>query len=108
MKIAKLLGNSFRLRIRNLSEGFVSQLKNKPEHYTYFINYSGSQRFGLPNQVKNTHLIGKAIVLEQYNVALNELLKQSSETKDIATHYLQDPELFFQDLIKTSSILPAL
>lgn len=100
-KVAKLIGNCFRLRVRNLGENFTFNLATQKEHTLFFINYYGGQRFGLPNQLKNTHLIGKALINEQYDLALTELLKQQSEIQEQACDYKTQPEMFFAQLNKS-------
>lgn len=100
LKIAKLLGNCFRLKVRNLTSDFVNKFKTHKEHISYFLNYYGNQRFGLPNQIKNTHLIGKAILAKEYDIAMQELLKQKSASQQLAKNYLGQPEIFFSMLEK--------
>lgn len=99
-KIAKLNGNHFQLNIRNLSKKTSTALNTLDEYHLSFINYYGSQRFGLPGQIKNTHLIGKAIFEENYKAAIIELSKQDSEHGRNAQFYHAQPEIFFLQLEK--------
>ena len=87
-----LHGNSFTIVIRNLESTLADNLLNyilKNRHH-YFINYYDDQRFGMPGGPYNTHLIGKAIVennwkeaYEQIKITNNDLPKNVTEnTKD--------------------------
>ncbi len=95
-KVAKLKGNNFQLKIRNLSEATCLALSRQKEYHLAFINYYGSQRFGLPGQIKNTHLIGKAVLEKNYQVAIAELSKQNSEHGKAAKLGHADASSFFQ------------
>ncbi|MBU4511813.1 tRNA pseudouridine(13) synthase TruD, partial [Patescibacteria group bacterium] len=64
LKSRLLHGNVFKVTIRNLDKSAVNLLYNfcfKNRFFT-FINYYDSQRFGVAGGHYNTHLIGKAIV----------------------------------------------
>lgn len=98
LKVAKLQGNSFRIKIRNLPINLASLIADTNEHLLFFINYYGSQRFGLPHQIKNTHLIGKAIQNKDYADAQREIAKQSNEIGQLAKSCTEDPIFFIQQL----------
>lgn len=73
-----LHGNSFRIVVRNLE----NKLANKIFHYVLhnnhphqIINYYDNQRFGLPGGHYNTHLIGKAIVENNWKEAYKQIKK---------------------------------
>jgi tRNA pseudouridine13 synthase len=69
-----LHGNSFRLKIRNLTVPSAEKIFNycKENRFISFLNYYDSQRFGMPLGPYNTHLIGKAIVENNWQKALVE------------------------------------
>lgn len=78
LRAKSLHGNAFTIVVRNLSrdeaEKIIQYSQNR--HFFPFINYYDNQRFGLPGGPYTTHLIGKAIVEEQWNEAF-EILKTS-------------------------------
>ncbi|MEN9470650.1 MAG: tRNA pseudouridine(13) synthase TruD [Candidatus Aquirickettsiella gammari] len=100
LKISNLIGNCFHVTIRNLTSLAINKILEHKEYVLFFINYYGSQRFGLPGQVKNTHLIGKALIENDYEVALSELIQQKSELSTIAKNFQGNADKFFQDLDK--------
>lgn len=64
VKERMLHGNSFRIVVRNLepvlADSLIAYISNDRHHY--FINYYDNQRFGMSGGPYNTHLVGKAIV----------------------------------------------
>ncbi|MCX6715998.1 MAG: tRNA pseudouridine(13) synthase TruD, partial [Candidatus Taylorbacteria bacterium] len=71
-----LHGNSFNLVVRNLKDDVAARIEEfcKKNKFVTFVNYYDSQRFGLPGGPYNTHLIGKAIVEEDWKEAYEQLL----------------------------------
>ena len=67
-----MLGNKFRIKISDLTDD-VSQFNE----YDKILNLFGYQRFGSKRPV--THLIGKAIIQEKYQQAIDFLLNYSSK-----------------------------
>lgn len=96
--IGNLLGNCFNIRLRNLSNKFLQLIGDEKKFDIFFINYYGIQRFGLPNQIKNTHHIGKAIINNDFKIALMELSKQNSPAGLGAKHYVGNPKDYFSTL----------
>ena len=94
LKVAKLHGNCFKIKVRNLSPQAVQDLVTGEEYFLYFLNYYGSQRFGLPNQCKNTHLIGKALNEKNYAQAQQEIAAQNSAAGHLARLSYNDPAEF--------------
>lgn len=95
LEVGKLHGNCFNIKVRNLSQDTVKRILSKKEHTVFCINYYGPQRFGLPGQIKNTHLIGEALTNGDYGLALSELCLQSSPEAEAAKNYTSSPEDYF-------------
>ena len=72
-----LHGNTFEISVRNLTETQANKvlLWCQNNKYFSFINYYDSQRFGTPESIHNTHLIGKAIVNNNWKRAYSEFVK---------------------------------
>jgi len=64
-----VFGNKFELIVRNVDVSFKI-----PDSFA-FVNYYGTQRFGFPNEIKDSHIIGRYIKNEDFN-GLNLYLKQ--------------------------------
>ncbi len=82
-----LHGNSFRIVVRDLdnttAENLLSYISNHRHHY--FINYYDNQRFGMPGGPYNTHLIGKAIVKDNWKEAYQYIKNSINTLPDSAT-----------------------
>ena len=74
IEIGKLQGNSFKLRLRNLDESVAIKIKKSEKHSFTILNYFDIQRFGMPGKKHITHLIGKNIIENKYDAALEQLL----------------------------------
>lgn len=103
MKIGELVGNAFRVVVRNLERNVVELLTREKKHCLNVINYYGLQRFGLPNQKKMTHWLGDALIKKRYGNAINLLAKQQSTLGKEAQSWQGDPEQFF--LKQNSNVL---
>jgi len=93
-----LHGNSFKITIRNLSGKIADKLFKfctAQRHYS-FINYYDSQRFGMPGGPYNTHLIGGAIVKNDWLLAYKYIKK----TKDFREDFQNGKELSPKDFFK--------
>ncbi len=83
-----LHGNTFKMVIRNLDKQMADLfysfcLKNR---FFTFINYYDNQRFGLVGGVYNTHLIGGAIIKNNWLGAFEEFKKsKNTELNDLDT-----------------------
>ncbi len=85
LKIGRLLGNKFKITIRNINANTLEDFNRKyPKRKIYinYINYYDEQRFGLPNDVANTHIIGNYVLNHNYEAAYNEILLTKSEYKN--------------------------
>lgn len=70
IKIGRLQGNSFKIRLRNVPEELAMSMKSQSRRRVFFPNYYDTQRFGIPNMPKRTHLIGKALYENDFDLAL--------------------------------------
>ena len=75
-----MLGNKFKITITN-STNAISQFNE----YDKILNFFGYQRFGSKRPV--THLIGKAIIQENYQQAIDFLLSYSSKYDSVENNY---------------------
>lgn len=82
----KLHGNKFVITIRNLNEEVAEGLEEllRNNRYFSFINYYDEQRFGLPDSIHNTPLIGKALLENDWSKGYHEYLKSGIEQVEIA------------------------
>ncbi len=76
----RLHGNEFRITVRNLDYRSADSLESllKLDRYFSFINYYDEQRFGTPDSVHNTHLIGKNILEGNWKEAHVEYVKSGN------------------------------
>lgn len=73
MKIGKLQGNSFRIRLRNMDLCLAKKICAKEKHAFSIINYFDTQRFGMPEFPKISHKIGECLLAKDYDLALKYL-----------------------------------
>jgi tRNA pseudouridine13 synthase len=75
-----LHGNNFKLVIRNLSKSTAKSFYDycQKNRFISFINYYDNQRFGIAGGPYNTHLIGKAIVNNDWVQAFKEFEKSKN------------------------------
>jgi tRNA pseudouridine13 synthase len=85
VKERELHGNSFKIVIRNLEENLAKKFLDyiSTNRYFYFINYYDNQRFGMPGGPYNTHLIGKAIVENDWRKAYEYMKNSNNITPEI-------------------------
>lgn len=81
IEIGELLGNSFKIVLRNLSKEIVEKIYKSKKIPFLFFNYYDTQRFGLPDKRKITHLIGKALLKNDIKKALKYI--NENENKKI-------------------------
>jgi tRNA pseudouridine13 synthase len=98
LRTGGLTGNSFRIRIRNLSHEAVARLTAVRRYDFHFLNYYDRQRFGLPNAPKTTHLIGKALLDCDYSAALSVLQAACTPESASALRHTGPPEEFFASM----------
>lgn len=70
-RIGDLIGNAFRVRIRDLEKDNSIFLSSCHKLLVVFPNYYDSQRFGLPDRKHVNHLIGEALMNNNLERALN-------------------------------------
>src|SRR5262249_33454763 len=93
-----LLGNSFRMTVRNLSVNSIARFRPSRLLTVYFLNYYDTQRFGMAGQPKMTHLIGKALMNLDYEQAML-LLKQAGTPEAVkAKQFAGGAKEFFDSL----------
>ena len=68
--------NKFEVIVRNISKTFVV-----PKVF-WFINYYGVQRFGFPNEQKDSHILGELLI----NSSEDKLLKYVHQNKRLRLH----------------------
>jgi tRNA pseudouridine13 synthase len=79
-----LHGNVFSVNLRNLNTEVVNQIytKNQKPAEMAFLNYYDQQRFGLPGGPFLTHLIGKSIIQNRWDVAEEYYSKSGNQKID--------------------------
>jgi tRNA pseudouridine13 synthase len=97
IKVGELCGNSFRLVVRKISQQLATTLQKQKHYSTFFINYYGTQRFGLPNNGKTTHLIGEYLLNYDYDKAMHLLKDQPNEIGFLAKNS-SNAQQFFNEL----------
>jgi len=92
IKERALHGNAFKIVLRNLNSTLANSLSDYVHNnkQLYFINYYDNQRFGMPGGPYNTHLIGKAIVENNW--------KQAYEQLKITNNITQNAEIKMKDV----------
>lgn len=75
-----LFGNIFEIAVRNLTKTQAKKIIYRCQNNKYFsfINYYDAQRFGTPGSIYNTHLIGKAIIGNDWKKAYSEFTKSGN------------------------------
>lgn len=92
IEIGKLQGNSFKLRLRNLDEFVAETIKKSEKHSFTILNYFDVQRFGMPGKKHITHLIGKNIIENKYDEALEQLLISGNIDEDTYRQWINQAE----------------
>lgn len=74
LRLGQHLGNNFKIFIRkvNFPSDRILEILEKIKKYSFFPNYFGYQRFGIPRPV--THKVGEAIVKSDYEKAVDILI----------------------------------
>lgn len=87
LNIGKLEGNSFRITLRNITRDVAEKLITIKKYRITFPNYYDTQRFGLPNMPKFTHLIGEALINKDFNTALKYMKDSDPDNYNKAKIY---------------------
>lgn len=99
LQIGSLAGNAFRLCIRGIPEPVAHHIETLDGLYVMpFINYYDTQRFGVPNAPKTTHLIGAALLSEKYQEAFDLLCAAGTPESAKAKVWDGSPREFFDTL----------
>ncbi|XYH97389.1 tRNA pseudouridine(13) synthase TruD [Sorangium sp. So ce1128] len=75
LRTGELAGNNFRVVVRALPAATAAALAQRARRTLFFVNYYGTQRFGLPGRPKLTHHIGKHLIEGDVDAA-HALLKE--------------------------------
>ncbi|MDE1478911.1 tRNA pseudouridine(13) synthase TruD [Xenorhabdus bovienii] len=98
IKIGQLVGNSFRVVIRNLHNHIAHTLAKQSSHNHAFINYYDTQRFGVPGGPSTTHLIGQSFHQGEWEKALLLVRESASPEAQAAQKWQGKPVNFFHQL----------
>ena len=97
LEIARLEGNAFRLRLRNMDPEISREWLERKYYPLVFPNYFDKQRFGMPGYRKVTHLIGKALLKDKdYKTAYEYVLE--SGAKESKLPFNSDYKEFFDQV----------
>lgn len=99
IRIGQLQGNSFKIRLRNVPEDTAREIKSKSRRRVFFPNYYDTQRFGIPNMPKRTHLIGEALYENNYDLAM-QYMKEGTPNDCENAHEFEDSKSFFVGMDK--------
>lgn len=95
LTVGQLNGNGFRVVLRNLDEAAAARLVDRRRINLLFVNYYDTQRFGVPGGPKRTHLVGEALLKEDWALARQELAGLGApESGEAARWRGQDRDLF--------------
>ena len=98
LTVGKLAGNAFRVTVRNLPGGTAEQIAAEGEVNTFALNYYDSQRFGAPNGLKRTHVVGAALLAGEWWRALQALCALKDPESGAAQAWRGEPKDFFLGL----------
>ncbi len=98
IRIGELNGNGFRIVVRNLSPQFIERCPIARRFMFHFINYYDTQRFGVVHGAKVSHLIGEALLRNDYETALKILRQAGTPEAHAALEFGGEPEMFFHSL----------
>jgi tRNA pseudouridine13 synthase len=98
ISIGELNGNGFRVVVRNLSAEFAERCFGSRRFMFHFLNYYDTQRFGVPQGAKVSHLVGGALLQEDYVTALAVLRRAGTPESQKALTFVGEPKAFFDGL----------
>jgi tRNA pseudouridine13 synthase len=98
LAIGALIGNSFSITVRGLVEPTAKYLADQGRVNLFFLNYYDTQRFGVPEGPKRTHIVGKALLVGDFATALDEVSGLQSAESEAAQSWAADPAKFFSEL----------
>ncbi|MER5987664.1 tRNA pseudouridine(13) synthase TruD [Streptomyces sp. NPDC001787] len=95
LTVGRLNGNGFRVVLRDLDEATATRLEGRGRLSLLFVNYYDTQRFGVPGGPKRTHLVGEALLNEDWGLARRELADLGAPESVTAQRWTgPDRELF--------------
>ena len=98
LRIGRLEGNGFQIVVRNLDAGQAARLARLRKVSLLFLNYYDTQRFGVPGGPKRTHLVGAAILAQEWDQALRELVGLHAPESAMASTWQGPAQEFFTRL----------
>ncbi|MDT0447731.1 tRNA pseudouridine(13) synthase TruD [Streptomyces hesseae] len=99
LRAGDLDGNCFRVVARALDPGTAGTLREGPARRTlFFVNYYGTQRFGVPGGPKETHLLGEALLRGDDATAFALLRRSGSPEGRLAQGHRGSPARFLAGL----------
>ena len=81
--LGRLQGNQFNITIRNLNSKDIEKIKKSTKDNCLMPNFFGPQRFS-----KNNHLIGKAIIKNEFKHAIDFILDSNSDYNEMIKDHL--------------------
>jgi tRNA pseudouridine13 synthase len=103
MEIGKLAGNAFRVVVRNLDPEHAHALRERRKITAFVLNYYDTQRFGVPGGPKRTHQVGAALLAEDWDRALAELIGLRAPESRPAGEWTGSAKDFFYSLDSRTS-----
>lgn len=98
MQVGRLNGNGFRIVVRNLDRETATRFSSRRSFQHLFLNYYDTQRFGVPEGPKQTHLIGRSILSGNWESARRLLIESRSPEAAVALSFQGNPEDLFHSL----------
>jgi len=95
LKVGMLAGNAFRITVRNLPPVTAERIAEEREVNMFALNYYDSQRFGAPDGLKRTHVVGAALLAGEWQQALQTLSTLKAPDSAAAQAWLGAPKDFF-------------
>jgi tRNA pseudouridine13 synthase len=89
------VGNAFRIVVRNLEPSFARYASERRKVHGYTLNYYWTQRFGVPDGPKRTHIVGRALLDRDWDTALACLAELRSPESVSAQRWAGRAEDFF-------------
>lgn len=96
MKIGKLQGNSFRIRLRKLDLPIAKMICKKEKHAFSIINYFDIQRFGMPKLPKLSHKIGESLLAKDYDLTFKYLCESGNLDEFVYEKWLNSSEEYLR------------
>lgn len=98
LEIGRLEGNGFRVILRDLSPAEAAALSAARKINLLFLNFYDTQRFGVPGGPKLTHVLGGALLDEDWDTALSVLIALNAPESRLAAHWRGKARDFFATL----------